>query len=127
MPIPARRWVLVCSGGPLFMLLALWPVLAPARQLHVRESRPTAEAIIHGLHAEYVISFDGPIDHAASFLQITQAGRVVQVLNPLLDSAADVLFASGESPPAGRYFLHWEAKSMEGDVSIGDIPFSVAP
>jgi methionine-rich copper-binding protein CopC len=107
--------------------LALWPSVSTARQLHVRASRPAAEAIIRDRHAEYVIYFDGPVDHAGSRLQIMQAGRLVQVLSPLLDSAVDVLFASGESPPSGRYSLHWEARSMEGDVSVGDIPFSVAP
>jgi methionine-rich copper-binding protein CopC len=126
MPIATRRCALVC-GMAVFVPLALRPRRADARPLHVRESRPAAEAIIHGRHAEYVIYFDGPVNHAASRLRITQADRVVQELKPLLDSAVDVLFASGEAPPAGRYLLHWEARSMEGDGSAGDIPFSVAP
>lgn len=109
------------------MTLALWPSLVTARSLHMRESRPSAEAVIQGRHAEYVIYFDGPVDHAASRLQITQSGRLVQELHPRLNSAVDALFASGEAPPAGQYFLHWEARSMDGDVSQGDIPFSVAP
>ena len=93
----------------------------------MRGTRPEADAIIHGRHAEYIIYFDGPVDHAASRLQITQTGRLLQVLNPLLDSAIDVLFASGEAPPEGRYLLHWEARSIEGEASAGDIPFTVAP
>jgi methionine-rich copper-binding protein CopC len=109
------------------MTLALWPSLVTARALHMRESRPSAEAVIQGRHAEYVIYFDGPVDHAASRLQITQSGRLVQELHPRLSSAVDALFASGETAPAGQYFLHWEARSMDGDVSQGDIPFSVAP
>ena len=109
------------------MTLALWPSLVTARSLQMRESRPSAEAVIQGRHAEYVIYFDGPVDHAASRLQITQSGRLVQELHPRLNSAVDALFASGEAPPAGQYFLHWEARSMDGDVSQGDVPFSVAP
>ena len=107
--------------------LVLWPCFAMARPLHVRESRPAAEAIIRGRHAEYVIYFDGPVDHAASRLQITQSGRLVQALVPRMDSAVDVLFADGEAPPAGRYLLHWEVRSADGDLSTGDIPFGVAP
>jgi methionine-rich copper-binding protein CopC len=95
--------------------------------MQMRESRPTAGTIIHGRHAEYFIRFDGPVDHAASRMRITQSGNVVQVLHPLLDSAVDVLFASGETPSPGRYSLHWETRSMDGDVSEGDIPFEVAP
>ena len=95
--------------------------------MHVRQSQPTAQAIIHGRHAEYVIYFDGPVDHAASRLQITRSGKLVQTLVPRLDSAVDVLFADGETPPPGRYMLHWEARSADGDTSAGDIPFGVAP
>jgi methionine-rich copper-binding protein CopC len=102
-------------------------LLPQARPLHVRQSTPAAEAIISGRHAEYVIRFDGPVDHAASRMQITMDGRVIQSLTPRLDSAVDVLFASGMAPAQGKYMLHWEARSPDGDVSSGDIPFSVAP
>jgi hypothetical protein len=88
------------------MTLALWPSLVTARSLHMRDSRPSAEAVIQGRHAEYVIYFDGPVDHAASRLQNTQSGRLVQELHPRLNSAVDALFASGEArgpilPPLG--------------------------
>jgi len=98
---------------------------AEARQ--VRESNPAAEAVVHGRHAEYLIRFDGPVDHAASTIRIMQSGQVVQSLAPRLNTAVDVLFASGMAPPPGRYQLHWETRSMDGEVSRGDIPFSVAP
>ena len=113
--------------GVLFAVLG-WAEIAAAGSLHVRESAPAAQAIIHGRHAEYVIRFDGLVDHAASRIEIVQAGRVIQSLPPLLDSAADVLFASGEVPAPGRYVLHWQARSaVDGIVSDGDIPFTVAP
>ena len=127
MPNPARRWILVCGIGALFAPLASRLRPAAARQLRMRESRPAAGAIIRGRRAEYVVYFDGPVDHASSRLHITQAGRLVQRLNPLLDSASDVLFASGETPPPGSYLLHWEARSMDGEIAAGDIPFDVAP
>jgi hypothetical protein len=102
--------------------------VAVAGSLHVRDSKPAAETIIVGRHAEYVIRFDGLVDHAASRMQIVQSGRVVQSLTPLGDSAPDVLFASGETPSPGHYLLHWQARSADdGVVNSGDIPFSVAP
>lgn len=123
------RFMATCRQSMLVLLMAvaLYPCVAAARTMHVRQSRPAAEAIIHGRHAEYVIYFDGPVDHSASRLQITQSGRLVQALVPRLDSAVDVLFADGEAPPPGRYMLHWEARSADGDTSAGDIPFGVAP
>jgi len=110
-----------------FAALALWPCVTTARPLQVRESTPAAKAIIHGDHAEYVIRFDGPVDHAASRMEITQGNRIVQTLRPLGDSAVDVLFASSAVPPPGRYMLHWEAVSGDGALSNGDIPFTVEP
>ncbi len=112
----------------------------------VQESSPAANEIIHGRHAEYVIRFDRPVDHAASHLEITQSGRIVQSLPFLLDSAPDVLFASGDvarhdgwttghpscraagrGADPGHYLLHWQARSSaDATVSNGDIPFSVA-
>jgi methionine-rich copper-binding protein CopC len=113
--------------GLLFSMLMLWPHVAVAGSLHVCDSAPAAEAIIHGRHAEYVIRFDSPVDHAASRIEIVQSGHVVQSLTPRLDSAVDVLFASGETPATGHYLLHWQATSPDGVVSNGDIAFSVAP
>jgi methionine-rich copper-binding protein CopC len=126
-----KRWTPRCRcilalGLPLAML-ALSPGRTMASELHVRDSVPAAEAIIHGRHAEYVIRFDGPVDHAASRMEIVQSGHVIQSLTPLGDSAVDVLFASGETPAAGRYQLHWQARSSTGELSSGDIAFAVAP
>ena len=100
---------------------------AQARALHLLEASPTAHAIIYGDHAEFVVRFDGPVDHVASRLEIVQSGRMIRALVPLVDSAVDVLFASGETPPAGNYLLRWRAVSPDGEVSVGDIAFSVAP
>jgi hypothetical protein len=84
--------------------------VAAAGSLHVRDSAPVAEAIVHGRHTEFVIRFDGLVDHAASRLAIMQSGQVVQSLVPDLDSAADVLFSSRETPAPGHYARHWQAR-----------------
>jgi methionine-rich copper-binding protein CopC len=98
-----------------------------AVSLQMRNSRPEADAVIRGRHAEYVIRFDGPIDHYSSRMEIVQSGKVVRTLIPRQDSAPDVLFASGEAPPPGHYTLHWQVRSpQDGLVTEGEIPFSVA-
>lgn len=125
-PIPWKA--LTIMFGPALAGPVMHASAALAESPQVRESSPAAEEIIHGRHAEYVIRFDGPVDHAASRLEITQSGRLVQSLRFLLDSAPEVLFASGEAPAPGHYLLHWQARSSaDGTVSNGDIPFSVAP
>ena len=104
-----------------------WPGSACARPMHVSTSTPSAQAVISGPHAAYVVRFDGPVNHRTSRLAITRDGRLVQELTPRLDSSVDVLFASAAVPPPGNYMLHWEAQSADGDVSTDDIPFTVAP
>ncbi len=111
---------LVCAS------LMLSPCLAFARPLSVNATQPGPAVIIRGEHAQYVVRFDGPVNHFKSRMEITQEGRVIQTLKLLGDSAVDVLFSSGIAPPPGRYMLHWTAVSAEGDTSSGDVPFEVA-
>ena len=125
-PVPWR--ILAMTLGAALAAPVVSASVALANPPQVRASSPAAEEVIHGRHAEYAIRFDGPVDHAASRLEIMQSGRTVQSLRFLLDSAPDVLFASGEAPAPGHYSLHWQARSSaDGTVSDGDIPFSVAP
>jgi hypothetical protein len=114
-----------------FVILIVTAVLAPlaaeAAARQVRSSSPAAGATIQGHHAEYVVRFDGPVNHRSCRLLITQSGKLIQTLPLRLNSAPDTLFAQGEAPPPGNYTLHWETQSTDGDMSSGDIPFSVAP
>ena len=101
--------------------------VATARLMHVLSSTPAAEAIMHGRNMQYVVRFDGPVDHVRSRLEIVRDGRLIEVLHPLLDSAPDVLFASSPAPEVCHYLLNWSVRSMrDGDSSEGMIPFSVA-
>jgi hypothetical protein len=73
------------------------------------------------------VRFDGPTDHAHSRLEILRDGQVVDRLDPLLDSAADVPFASVLTLPPGHHTLHWTVKWIPTqDDSDGMIAFSVA-
>jgi hypothetical protein len=99
---------------------------AQARPLHVRESFPFAEAVVDGRNAQYVIRFDGLVDHGASRIEITNNGKIVETLVPIGDSEPDVLAASAPTLAPGRYQLRWPAKSVpEGDFSDGFISFTV--
>lgn len=111
---------------PLALLLTSEPAVAGPPQL--RDCLPAAEAILDGRNQQYIVRFDTPIDHAASQMEITQDGKIVQSLHPLLDSAPTVLFAAAMPLPPGRYILHWHVgAAFGGDVSDGDIPFTVRP
>ena len=101
--------------------------LAEARPLHVRDSFPVAEAILDGRNAQYIVRFDGWVDHEASQMAVTENGKIVEPLVPTRDSEPDVLAASASALPPGRYQLHWRVKSVpDGDFSDGLISFTVA-
>ena len=96
-----------------------------ADSLKVRDSIPAFDSTVQGREVQYVIRFDGLIDHASSRIDIPQSVRVIQSFPVFLGNAPNVLFV-GEAPAPGRYILHWEAKSsVDGTVSSGEIPFYV--
>jgi len=106
------------------LLLAYEP--ANARPLHVRESFPKANAVFDGGNAQYIVRFDGLVDHAASKIDVTEDGKLVESLVPTGDSEPDVLAASAPTLPPGRYQLRWHVKSVpDGDFSDGFISFTI--
>jgi methionine-rich copper-binding protein CopC len=110
------------------LVLLMLSVSAWGRQIHVVTSAPAADVVMHGRNMQYLVRFDGPVDHIHSRLEILRDGQVVERLHPRLDSAPEVLFASAPAPALGRYALHWTVKSMaDEEVSEGTIPFSVEP
>ncbi|MBS0559744.1 MAG: copper resistance protein CopC [Proteobacteria bacterium] len=110
-----------CAG------LVLVPGAAFARQMQVVDSRPHAMEVIDGNHAQFSLRFDGPVDHRQSIIQVLDdKGVAVRTMHPLLDSAPDVLFASGPGLPAGSYQLKYVVRSLpDGDITSGSLPFSV--
>ncbi|MBV8614851.1 MAG: copper resistance protein CopC [Acetobacteraceae bacterium] len=120
----------VRGAGLLLATLVAWPGPGGAAAPRVLDSVPAANATIPGRHEEYFryyLRFDGPVDHVASRIEITRSGRVVDSLAPRVETAVDVLFAFGRTPGPGSYVLRWRAVSTSGEVSTGDIAFSVAP
>jgi methionine-rich copper-binding protein CopC len=114
-------------GVPVVALLLTAHGLAEARPLTVRESYPAAAMIMDGRNAQYIVRFDGLVDHRASRLDITANGKIVETLVPTVDSEPDALAASAPRLAPGDYQLRWHVKSTpDGDVSDGSIPFTVA-
>jgi methionine-rich copper-binding protein CopC len=127
--VDARLGYLSQVSLGIWLAALLVTVCAPAeaRPLSVRESYPVAEMTVDGRNAQYIVRFDGWIDHAASQLDISSNGGIVATLVPTGDSAPDVLAASSPLLTPGRYQLHWHAKSApDGDFSDGWIAFTVA-
>jgi len=118
------------SRRSVFLSLSSLAVLGPARaeeeDCRLMESKPSAHAVIEGRSSEFFVRFDRPVDHVRSTLTITQDGKLVERLQPRLESAPEVLFARASTLPAGDYKLHWTVRTLAGrEVVEGDIPFTV--
>lgn len=114
-------------GAAAFTALLLAYEPANARPLHVRESFPKADAVFDGGNSQYIVRFDGLVDHRGSKIDITEGGKIVESLVPTGDSEPDVLATAAPTLPPGRYQLHWQVKSVpDGDFSDGFISFTVA-
>ncbi len=116
----------VLASAALLLLLSATP--APAQPMHVVSSTPAADATLTAGMAQYLVRFDGPVDHRQSRLEILRDGQVIETLHPRLESAPEVLFAAAPAPGPGHYTLHWTVRSMaDQGMTEGTIPFSVAP
>lgn len=90
------------------------------------EASPAARSVMDGARQELFVRFDGPVDHAASRLEILQGEAVLRVLHPRLGASPDTLYAATGGLPPGRYVLRWLARSQRGsEVSEGHLDFTV--
>jgi methionine-rich copper-binding protein CopC len=120
MEFSIRRLVLIGLFATVFS------ASAAAQDVSVLDSAPKAKAVIGEPSSEFFVRFDRPIDHIHSRLSIWRDGRLVEHLQPRLESSPDVLFARAPTLPPGEYMLHWTVRTMQ-DVKVtqGNIPFTV--
>lgn len=99
---------------------------ATAQDVQVTDSAPKAEAVIGEPSSSFFVRFNRPIDHIHSRLSIWRDGRLVEYLQPRLQSSPDVLFARAPTLAPGQYMLRWTVRTMEGvKTTEGDIPFTI--
>ena len=98
-----------------------------AADFRVLESTPAPNAHIGRKSSGFSVRFDRPVDHRKSTLVVTQGDKVIERLQPRLESAPEVLFAAAPTLPPGDYKLHWAVITLQGAKAIeGDIPFKVS-
>ena len=120
MEFSVRRLVLI----GLFAIV--FSASAAAQDVQVMDSAPKAEAVIGEPSSSFFVRFDRPIDHIHSRLSIWRDGKLVEYLQPRLQSSPDVLFARAPTLPPGEYMLRWTVRTMDGvKVIQGDIPFTI--
>jgi copper resistance protein C len=112
------------------LLLAAGLVLgSTAARAHaiVVSSQPAAGAVVHGKTVEIVVRFNSRIDPVRSRLLLVRADGTTTTLALNDAQNPDALAATvGEIAP-GSYRLRWQVLAVDGHITRGDIPFTVAP
>ena len=108
------------------MLLALGSVAARAHAIVV-SSQPAANAVVREKTVAVVLRFNSRIDPVRSRLLLVRADGTSTTLELGDAPGPDTLAATvGELAP-GAYRLRWQVLAVDGHITRGDIPFTVAP
>jgi len=93
----------------------------------VVSSQPAAGAVVHGKTVAVVVRFNSRIDPVRSRLLLVRADGTSTTLELSDTQKPDTLTATvGELAP-GSYRLRWQVLAVDGHITRGDIPFTVAP
>ncbi len=118
------------SSCRLAALLLVWPVIAsgPA-EAHaiVVAADPAVGAALSASPLRIRLRFNSRIDQERSRLTLMRADGSSRPV-PLAPSVGpDTLVANVEGLLPGSYRLHWQVLAVDGHITRGDIPFTVAP
>ena len=118
---------LLCRFAALAALA--WVVFAPPSALAhaiIVEATPEVGAILHAGTIDIRLRFNSRIDHRRSRLTVLDAiGKETAVK---LDDGtpAEVITAHISGLSAGEYRLRWQVLALDGHITRGDIPFTIA-
>jgi len=99
---------------------------ASAQELKVLETGPAANAVLDSVSDGFFVRFNHPV-HSQFAVAGQARQRVVETLQPRLQSNPNGIVARAATLPPGSYTLHWAVKTMaDARIEQGDVPFSIA-
>lgn len=116
------------------LALLLWLLSAPPVAAHaiVMASEPAAGAVLAPGKHRFELRFNNRIDRKRSRLVLAGPMAAPGATSPeqaqslLEGSADDVLVTELQVANPGRYRLRWQVLALDGHVTRGEVPFSVA-
>jgi len=90
------------------------------------DSTPAINATVKAGAVDIVLHYNSRIDHLRSRLTLVSADGKARSLAIAPDSAPDVIKAGASDLTPGHYRLRWQVLAIDGHLTRGDIPFSVA-
>lgn len=106
-------------------LAALAPLPAAAHAI-LLSSTPAIGGTVQAGPAALELRFNSRIDRARSVLRLTRPDGSRTELAIAAGPGPDILRASADLAP-GAYTLRWQVLAVDGHITRGDVPFTVAP
>ena len=101
------------------------PVAAQAHAILIK-SDPAIDAAVKAGPIKIELRYNSRIDATRSRLTLRRPDQTQSVL-PLEPAAHDDTLAATADLPQGDYVLRWQVLAVDGHITRGDVPFSVAP
>jgi len=115
---------LVPAPGLAALLLALAsPALGHAI---VVAAEPAVGAVLHGPKAQVKLRFNSRIDVERSRLTLISPDGTARPLTLAPSDEPDTLAARVDGLASGGYRLRWQVLAVDGHITRGDVPFTVA-
>ncbi len=92
----------------------------------VKESDPAPNAVVHQSHPRFTLHFNSRIDLTLSTLTLLESDGAKVKLPIDKASTVDTLVSHGDGLAPGSYRIRWQVLSVDGHITRGDIPFTVA-
>lgn len=124
MPLSSR--LTAAFAVALTAMLALWsPDRAQAHAIIV-DSSPSVGTEVHGPDVTVTLHYNNRIDKTRSRLSLTVGEQVISKLAIDEGGAPDVITAKATGLTPGTYRLRWQVLALDGHITRGEIPFTVA-
>jgi len=105
--------------------MAVAAFLAQAHAIIV-SSQPAAGAVVQQKDTAIELRFNSRIDHHRSRLFLIRPDGTRSDLIILDETRPDIVAARASGLAPGSYRVRWQVLSIDGHITRGDIPFSVA-
>ncbi|MEI6984758.1 MAG: copper resistance CopC family protein [Rhodospirillaceae bacterium] len=123
-----------CLNGRIFGGAVVWLCLtvtglAGRAEAHavIVSAAPAAGTVVIGPDVDIALHFNSRLDHKRSRLNLTGANGVpvpLLIIAPAIDPTTITSRGNGLGP--GTYSLHWQVLAVDGHMTRGVIPFTVA-
>lgn len=90
---------------------------------HLMSSSPQADAVVHGPSVSIDLRFNSRVDSTRSHLDLVQPDGKIRPLT--VSAPSDAEMASQARLVPGKYIIRWQALSVDGHITRGEVPFTV--